>query len=315
MIVYNHEQYVREAIESILSQNCNFDYELIISNDASTDKTDDVIQEVLKTHPKREKIRYYNQEKNLGMMPNFLFSLKACKGDYIAMCEGDDYWIDENKLQKDVNFLENEPTYSAITSDTYYLKNNVLSETYMHTKRIWLNIGKKTEITMTDIVNRYFPHTTSWMFRNEMKYPTDFKNYIVGDMPLFILIAAKGKIKFINELRSVYRVHTSGAVGSLQKRDEIEVLKDAAYMFHSLNKYFNRKYNVIFQKGIYLLFYRELVDNPSLKKLEKSINTLKELKREEIFLLNGYKIKLLFSYIKATLLKILKKQKALLFSR
>ena len=109
MITYGHEKYIEEAINSVLMQECDFDFEFIISNDCSPDATDSVIRSILNTHPESSPIVYHKQEKNLGMMPNFLFALDQCKGDFIAVCEGDDFWTDKLKLQKQVDFLrENE---------------------------------------------------------------------------------------------------------------------------------------------------------------------------------------------------------------
>ena len=105
MITYGHENYIRQAIEGILMQDCNFEIELIISNDCSPDKTDVIIQGILKDHPRRSWIKYFNQNKNLGIMPNLFFALKQCSGKYVAMCEGDDFWITKDKLQKQVNIL------------------------------------------------------------------------------------------------------------------------------------------------------------------------------------------------------------------
>ena len=100
MITYGHEKFIREAIEGVLMQECDFEVELILANDCSPDQTDSVIQDIIKNHPKGCWIKYIRQENNIGMMPNFIFALKQCKGKYIALCEGDDYWTDPLKLQK-----------------------------------------------------------------------------------------------------------------------------------------------------------------------------------------------------------------------
>ncbi|MDO9260985.1 MAG: glycosyltransferase, partial [Flavobacteriaceae bacterium] len=104
MITYNHENYIQQAIEGVLMQTCNFEVELIIANDCATDKTDEVIQEIIKNHPNSSWIKYTNHSQNKGMMPNFIWAMQQCKGKYIALCEGDDYWTDPLKLQKQVEF-------------------------------------------------------------------------------------------------------------------------------------------------------------------------------------------------------------------
>lgn len=111
MITYNHEQFIGEAIESILSQNFDTPLELIISNDRSPDDTDSIIKNIIQTHPKGNLIKYTLQPNNLGVSKNFFWSLSQAKGKYVALCEGDDSWTDPNKLQKQIDFLEANPTY------------------------------------------------------------------------------------------------------------------------------------------------------------------------------------------------------------
>ena len=106
MITYGHEQYIEEAILSVLEQETTFNYEFIISNDASPDTTDIKIQRILSSHPKASQINYIKQEHNTGMTANFIYVLEQAKGTYVAYCEGDDYWIDSLKLQKQL--IENQ---------------------------------------------------------------------------------------------------------------------------------------------------------------------------------------------------------------
>ena len=105
-ITYNHENFIRDAIEGFLMQQTNFDYEIIIANDCSPDNTDSFVKKYINNHPKGKLIKYFRHDKNIGVMPNFIFALKQCTGKYIALCEGDDYWTDPYKLQKQVDFLE-----------------------------------------------------------------------------------------------------------------------------------------------------------------------------------------------------------------
>lgn len=122
MITYGHEKYIRQAIEGVLMQQGDFDLELVIANDCSPDNTDAVVQDVLSHHSNAHWIRYVRHEKNIGMMPNFIFALQQAKGKYIALCEGDDYWTDPCKLQKQVDFLEANPDYSICWTKYKVLK-------------------------------------------------------------------------------------------------------------------------------------------------------------------------------------------------
>src|SRR5688572_14136755 len=106
MITYGHEPFIREAIEGVLMQRVEFNIEFIIADDASPDGTEQIIKEYVLSHPKRHCIRYTKHESNKGMIGNLVWAIGECNGKYIALCEGDDYWTDPLKLQKQVDFLE-----------------------------------------------------------------------------------------------------------------------------------------------------------------------------------------------------------------
>src|ERR1035437_6654292 len=106
MITYMHENFIRQAIESVLIQETKFRFESIIADDCSPDKTPEIVNEIISTHSKGYRIKYFRQKENLGMNSNGIFALSKCIGKYIALCEGDDYWTDPYKLQKQVIFLE-----------------------------------------------------------------------------------------------------------------------------------------------------------------------------------------------------------------
>src|SRR5450631_4532338 len=112
LITYNHEKYIGKAIESVLQQQTLFSYELIIAEDCSTDNTREIIQDYYRKYP--SVIKLVLQEKNVGPENNFIDLLSAAKGKYIAYFEGDDYWIDNKKLQRQVEFLENHPEFVLV---------------------------------------------------------------------------------------------------------------------------------------------------------------------------------------------------------
>lgn len=117
MITYNHEEYIKEAIESVLMQECDYEVELIIADDKSPDNTESVVLDIIKNHKNGHWIKYTKHKTNKGMMPNFVWALEQCKGKCVALCEGDDYWIDPLKLQKQVEFLEENEGYSTSAHD------------------------------------------------------------------------------------------------------------------------------------------------------------------------------------------------------
>ena len=110
IITYNHEKFIEDCLEAAISQKLDFDYEIIIGEDKSTDNTLAICKEYERAYP--ELIRVIERPENLGLIGNWMDTLDQCRGDYIAMCEGDDFWTDFLKLQKQVSFLENNPDYA-----------------------------------------------------------------------------------------------------------------------------------------------------------------------------------------------------------
>lgn len=217
MVTYGHEQYIREAIEGVLMQEGDFDLELIIANDCSPDNTHLIISEILSSHPKADKIRYIKHDKNIGMMPNFIFALQEANGQYIALCEGDDYWTDPYKLQKQVDFLETNPEYVLSFHKVKILKpNGELVDDFI-TK---VPENYETQETLAKLGN--YIHTPSVVFRNIIKeFPFEFTLSPVGDYFLYIMLSEHGKLKYLEEEMAVYRygvgVHSSKSRLNLTK--------------------------------------------------------------------------------------------------
>lgn len=201
MITYGQEKFIAEAINGVLMQECDFEVELIIANDFSFDQTDSVIQNIIENHPRASWIKYINQEINLGMMPNFVCAIQECKGKYIALCEGDDYWIDPLKLQKQVDLLEANPDYVMCFHQVELLKPNCEIVNDFITK---VPDHYETIETLACLGN--YIHTPSVVFRNIIKsFPIEFRHSPVGDYFLYMLLAQHGKLKYIEEKMAVYR--------------------------------------------------------------------------------------------------------------
>lgn len=201
MITYGHEKYIREAIEGVLMQECDFEVELILANDCSPDLTDEVIQDIIQNHPRASWIKYFKHEKNLGMMPNFIFALEQCSGSYIALCECDDYWTDPYKLQKQVDFLEANPNYVLS-----FHKVNILKPDGSIVTDFITNVPENydTQETLARLGN--YIHTPSVVFRSIIKkYPKEFSLSPIGDYFLYILLAEHGKLKYLEDEMAVYR--------------------------------------------------------------------------------------------------------------
>ena len=115
MITYNHAPYIAQAIEGVLQQKTNFPFELVIGEDCSTDGTREIVFEYQEKYP--DIIRVITSDKNVGMKKNGYRTTKACRGKYVAFCEGDDYWHHPDKLQKQVDYLESHPECGMVFTD------------------------------------------------------------------------------------------------------------------------------------------------------------------------------------------------------
>ena len=207
MITYGHEQFIREALEGVLMQEGGFDLELIIANDCSPDNTNLIISEILKSHPKAHKIRYINHEKNLGMMPNFIFALQQAYGNYIALCDGDDYWTDPLKLQKQIDFLENNSEYNLVGHHATDSNSKLIGK------------HENDSFSFEDIYYRtLIIPTASLVFRNNIVFEDWITKVYGGDKAIIFLNAKKGKLKILPFLGSFYRLH-SGGIEQLYKDD------------------------------------------------------------------------------------------------
>ena len=198
---YQHEKYIEQAVTNIIEQVTDFSVELIIADDCSPDDTSVIIEKIIKQYNGNKTILYFRHPTNYGAKINGPFALSQCKGKYIAFCEGDDYWSDPNKLQKQVDFLEQNPDYIACFHDV-----NVL-ETDGNLVEDHLTVVPARHETLLDLADLgNFIHTPSIVFKTVIKeLPDEFKLAPVGDYFLYLILAQYGKFKYIPEKMAVYR--------------------------------------------------------------------------------------------------------------
>ncbi|MDN3204703.1 glycosyltransferase [Algoriphagus sediminis] len=203
MITYNHEKYISEAIEGVLMQEVDFAVELLIADDCSTDRTGEIVQSYIKTDPRGSWIKYTRQESNIGMMGNFVWALENCKGKYIALCEGDDYWVDMNKLQTQANFLESHQSYVATYHPAMiYTKNQGIKDDFIAETNFRASKANFYDV----LIYGNFIHTATFFFRNNYKpFPSYFLDLEVGDFFLYLYISQFGEFKRLDFQGAVYR--------------------------------------------------------------------------------------------------------------
>ncbi|WP_162340650.1 glycosyltransferase [Cyclobacterium salsum] len=222
MIAYNVEKYIGEAIEGVLNQTADFEIELVISNDKSQDKTEEVVQKYIQEHANGHWIEYKRQEKNLGSTLNYLWVLEHCQGQYIALCDGDDYWTDVLKLQNQINFLERHKEYIGSFHNRHKCDEtgNILSNSIQEKeKRNWDFDGLVSimpEIPSASVVFRKPPN---------FSLPNEFKKVVInGDTFLWAYVLQFGNFYFDSLIGpSVYRIHSQGlwSTKSSYKKSEL----------------------------------------------------------------------------------------------
>lgn len=252
---FNLERYIKQTIESCLNQTTDFEYNIVVSDDGSTDATTSIVEGLAEKYP--NEIILISSE-HIGKMPNFIRSLQAANGKYVALCDGDDYWVDPLKLQKQVDFLENNPEFSACYTNSLVI-DEVTGEEKIAKSRIW---DVATTLELLDH-NDFNPdgiamspgHTSTFMYRNFLidKYPDWMYGDIMTDFPLYMIVSKYGKAKFINDITSVYRHHPKG-VSTLNYTFE-KNNKTRIHVLMCVNEYFDYTY----KKKIYYIMSRHYI--------------------------------------------------------
>lgn len=211
VITYNHEKYISKALDSILMQKTNYSFEVLIADDCSTDNTPNILKEYEERYPAFFQIIYRkkNMNKSNALITNGQELRRRAKGKYVINLEGDDYWINPNKINKQIKFLNENCEYIAVGHDCYVVngQSNITNEKYP--------TSKTKEYTLSNFISDQMPgQLATIMYRNPLYINSDHsileKKMIVGDQVLVFWLALNGKIYVDNAKDSCYRHVTSG---------------------------------------------------------------------------------------------------------
>jgi glycosyltransferase involved in cell wall biosynthesis len=243
LVTYNHERFISQAIESVLAQKAEFPFELVIGEDCSTDSTREIVSSYQAQYPTT--IRAFFRDRNIGLGENFFRALSECRGEYIALLEGDDYWTSPDKLSMQVRFLDEHPDCSLCGH-----KVSVLCHDGLKAPEFTPSHGK-AELTTRDILAGYAMHTDSAMFRARLiqgfPIPDCMYRAISVDRPLFMLLAERGRVIVLDAVMATYRVHSHGAWSGLH---EIKRDRFCIDMWKQMDEHFNHKYHDAVSKQI-----------------------------------------------------------------
>lgn len=233
MTTYNHEKYISQAIESVLRQRTTFSFEVVIGEDCSTDNTLAICRKYEAQHP--DIVRIIASERNIGMHANYRRTIEACRGKYVAMCDGDDWFSDENKLQMQVEMLE------KTSADMCYTRSlrrgeDGSSATYpegnLHTTlddMLILNTAENcTTLALKSKILKYY---------GEVKPET--KGWLTDDLPMWLWFAATQKIVAIDRVTAVHRVLATSVSHSHKWNKQL----DFCYSLDSIMLWFDEHYN------------------------------------------------------------------------
>ncbi|AQG81597.1 glycosyltransferase family 2 protein [Spirosoma montaniterrae] len=256
IITYNQAKFIRKAIDSALAQQTTFPIEILVGDDFSSDGTREIIQEYERAHPGLVigVLHPHNMGKNGGI--NFLETLKRAKGEYYALMDGDDYWTDSLKLQKQADLLDAHPDYSTV------FHNAVITYEDGTPSHLLNGPDMKPYYTVDDLIGEdeiWFMATSSTMYRNNIsEYPTWFRESSSGDIPRLILKAKLGKIGYIPDVMSVYRKNRGGASYADNYFDET-FLRNRIQMYTDINRELDYKYDRVLRRNI-ARYYRMMLD-------------------------------------------------------
>ena len=246
-ITYNHGSFVRQCLNGFLMQRCDFDYEILIHDDASTDDTAGIVREYQSKYP--ELIKPIFQRENQwsqgvrGINPRF--NISRAKGKYIALCEGDDYWTDPLKLQKQVDFLEGNPEYSLVVGG-FKQKNVDTGEEQLIIKDIPGSDEKGFNIDLQVFFSGWYTKTLTLMFRKDFFDIKEFMHFkYAKDFHLNYLLLKKGLGYYMKEIFGVYHIHTGGVFSPTSQKERHISRKNIyreLYKRNKSDKVFKNKY-------------------------------------------------------------------------
>jgi glycosyltransferase involved in cell wall biosynthesis len=274
IIAYNHEKYIKECLDGALAQKVNFEYEIIISEDCATDNTREILLDYQKKYP--DTIKLHLNKKNLGLIGNWTQALSLCKGEYIAICEGDDFWTSPNKLQKQVDFLDNNPDYTISTHNADVIKDD------RQKIRDYCQDNHPETIDLKYLLRKGSGGPTcSQVVRNSAikDLPDWFDKMHACDWTIQVMAARHGKMKYFKKNMSTYRKHNQGANFSSKQKAIKEgsssfalPAKYSLEMIDNLNKYFDYKYEKeLKEQSVYWYFWyiREYLNINNIKEAKK----------------------------------------------
>jgi len=292
VVTYNHENYIKQCLDGIIFQKTDFDFELLLGEDSSTDNTRDICIHYANKYPNIIRLFLHHRENNIIINGkpsgrfNMIYNITEARGKYIALCEGDDYWSDPYKLQKQVNFLEVNPDFGLVHTNYSRIREDgkiLLKKRWHSKKELKMLHNTKIEDLLLQKISVWTGTTCfrrEYAFDKRLNYAFNKMNLQSGDFILWSIIAAQSKTKFINDLTAVRRLlfnsRTQGQpheaylnfaktdrevahfiVKSFKLSEHITQKADEIYFSKVLNRSFFHRQNELFQE-LYIDYKKEI---------------------------------------------------------
>lgn len=274
-VTYNHEKYVAKALDSILSQKTKYKYEINVLEDCSTDGTQEILKKYKELHP--DKINLYFQSTNTKAQ-HFYEGFKCCTAKYVCTLEGDDYWCDDSKIEKQIDFLEANPDFIGCSHNT-----KIIYESGDKPSEL-VNNDKKFDIYSIDELTKgaIYCHTSSYIYKNIFNGclpDSHTKNEECGDWFMSMLYAEYGPIKYMEEVMSVYRVNSFGIWSSLNKYERIIKNIKGIIVYNKLLNYKYEKNFLVLANNMLSGLCESLGHNSNAKPKNVFYKIVREIKR------------------------------------
>lgn len=297
-LTYNQESTIRQCLEGIVSQDTEYPFVAVVHDDASTDKTADIVREYAAKYP--DKIRPILETENQYSKGTLKEIMERACGEYTAakyyaICEGDDYWTDRHKLQKQVEFLEKHPEYAMCCCNASILTSSGELD--------WTISEVDTDLPIENLIKKggLYIATAGIVYRKSVKdnYPECCVKCKVGDHPLQIMCGLKGKVRYFSDKMVVYRYAMNNSWSATRKNEDIKKLttswNSTLVMLKGLNEYSDYKYDKFFNEGALLitlsnignhLTYSKMILNGLLEEFPDCLKYAGSKEKLKLFLIN-----------------------------
>ena len=239
---YNQEPYIRDCLEGFVMQHTNFRFEAIVHDDASTDGTASIIKEYAEKYPDiikpifESENQYSKHDGSLRRIMN-----EHTHGKYIAVCEGDDYWIDPLKLQKQVDFMESHPDFSLCGTNGL-----ILWEEQIQRPNYFNSEMQSKEVSFKEVISKWFFPTAGLLYKKEINdiYPDWTSKIYSGDLTLVLLAAYYGKIFYFSDYTCVYRKGLKDSASAIADKNRLYVLQQHKMLYTYYAKFTGGKFAI-----------------------------------------------------------------------